>query len=570
MRPLHNRRLMLVADIRLDNREDLFRSLNLSTPLAGLADSELLFRAWDKWGAQTLDRIAGDFAVAAYDFERQELTLARDPTGQRPLFFSIVDEAVIFASMPSGLLVAKSAQHDLPRMAQMLLGAGHFSERTSWSDVSRVLPAHALTFARGSRSSRQYWQPSLDPFVGRSTSDFIDEYRALLDESVRSHMRRLEGPLATHLSSGFDSSAVCATAMRLAGPSERIIAYTAAPAFGESTVALRGRNIDESPVAARMAEFVGVNHVVVRTKDSLLDAMRGHARYFQEPVRNLLNAGWWKDINRQASAAGAVTMLTAEVGNSTLNTGELAILSEWIRRGQWGRWATEARAAFHRLDVNWRGLFVSSFGSHLPRPLVRSAERLFQTNPSWTRVFYRPHLLAGADADTPADTSSRAAQRLQMLTRLDFGALRKGCLGETGIDQRDPFANRRLAEFSLRLPPEQLLHDGRRRPLAKAALADRLPNFILELPVRGFQGGDWPIRLDPSGVANVVEEISANSTVQALLDLPKIRQTVADWPALRADSTSDLVFGRDFTAALAAGAFIVEGERYPERLGRAP
>ena len=93
---------LLVADIRIDNREDLCESLGLAAAdVARLADCTLLIRVLERWGEAGIARIAGDFAFAWWDGAR--LVLARDFLGQRPLHFHRGDGFFAFASMAKGL-----------------------------------------------------------------------------------------------------------------------------------------------------------------------------------------------------------------------------------------------------------------------------------------------------------------------------------------------------------------------------------------------------------------------------------------------------------------------------------
>jgi asparagine synthase (glutamine-hydrolysing) len=562
--PIADERLLLVADARLDNRKELCEALGLDP--VGMSDRQLLLAAWLRWGVATLERIVGDFGLAAFDFKRRELVLARDPTGQKPLFFSVQRDRIAFASMPSGLFCAIPPVPDLNRIAQVLGGFGSHDDRSPFVGIRRVLPGHVVHFTEGRERSSCYWRPRLDPFEQTARDELVEQYRSLLDSAVKAQIRRAAVPLATHLSSGFDSTAVTTTATRFVEPKE-IVAFTAAPAFEASAPGPYGRPIDESAVAAETARQFGIEHVVVRSSAPLLEVVRGYARYYQEPVRNVLNAGWWSEINRQAAASGAVVLLTAEMGNMSLNAGELGMLSEFVRHGRWAEWWRQAIAAWRYKDASWRGVAMASFDSWLPAGLVRALERGFGARPSWSIRYFREELLPASDQRRPR-LKGQAAARLSTLTGIDFGPLRKGCLGETGVDQRDPMADRRLAEFGLRLPPEQLIDNGVFAPLARQALSDRVPDQVLNLPKRGFQGGDWPVRLRQQDAAEILEEIAPSRAAQQLLNLAQLRQAIANWPKLGPESNANLVFGRDFTAALAAGVFVADVERDPNSLGR--
>ena len=228
-RPIADERLLLIADVRLDNRKELSAALGLDA--VGMSDRLMLFAAWSRWGVATLDRIVGDFAIAAFDLERRQLILARDPTGQKPLFFSVQKDRIAFASMPCGLFSAERPAPDIGRIAQVLGGFGSHDDRSAFVDIRRVLPGHVVSFRDGrEHSSRCYWQPRLDPFEHATTEELVEQYRSLLDAAVQSQTRRTGDPLAAHLSSGFDSTAVTTTATRFVDH-KSMVAFTAAPAF---------------------------------------------------------------------------------------------------------------------------------------------------------------------------------------------------------------------------------------------------------------------------------------------------------------------------------------------------
>src|SRR4051794_30227055 len=97
-------RLVLVADVRLDDRAELAPALRLDAADAGrLCDAALLLAALERWGEAAVDRLVGDFAFALWDRHARSLTLARDFLGQRPLHYHRGDNFLAFATMPKGL-----------------------------------------------------------------------------------------------------------------------------------------------------------------------------------------------------------------------------------------------------------------------------------------------------------------------------------------------------------------------------------------------------------------------------------------------------------------------------------
>jgi asparagine synthase (glutamine-hydrolysing) len=99
--PLHDpaNRITLVADIRLDNREELAEECGITDDtLAQMADSDVLLAAWRQLGDACLERLIGDFTIAVRDHRRKRLYLARDGMGQRGLYVHAGDRIVAFAS----------------------------------------------------------------------------------------------------------------------------------------------------------------------------------------------------------------------------------------------------------------------------------------------------------------------------------------------------------------------------------------------------------------------------------------------------------------------------------------
>jgi asparagine synthetase B (glutamine-hydrolysing) len=149
--------------------------------------------------------------------------------------------------------------------------------------------------------------------------------------------------------------------------------------------------------------------------------------------------------------------------------------------------------------------------------------------------------------------------RWRYLRMLDYGTIRKGSAAESGIETRDPFSDRRIIDFSLRLPRSQLLANGESRPLAKRALADRVPPEVLHLRSRGYQSADWFNQLDRNAFAEMVEEIAPCHSVEELVDIPSLRQVIADWPKINEHSLSSYErLAVYLPLALCTGLFMLE------------
>jgi asparagine synthase (glutamine-hydrolysing) len=569
----------LVADLRIDNREELAAELRISA--RSKSDADILLASLERWGDGCLDRLVGDFAFAWFDRSENRLTLARDPLGQRPLFWHRGDGFIAFASMP----VAIQAITDATRSVNTRTLARHLSylpyvgSESFFLNVNRVEPGHVVAVEAGGHRSRRYWWPERKTLKLQRFEDYVDAYRAELDRAVASRLRGANGIVASHLSGGWDSSAVTATAARLMGGAERVLAYTAVPK-GEFTVASH-RFGDEGPLARATALLYGnVEHELVETPDhSPARDLDLYDRVFQRPLFNLCNHSWLAEIRRRAASSGATVLLTGEVGNWTISASPNALLATLIKERKWRQWWREARAMHSAGNARLRGVAANSFGPWIPRALWNAAAGLSSAPPAKAWSILEPELAKKLEPEIEAHRLGEAwrpkdsfAHARLALSQMDLGEYRKGVLAGWGIDKRDATSDRRLIEFCLNLPIEMLLKDGVRRPLARSALSDRLPPAVLDARGKGLQAPDWhvPVRKNKDALLGLVEEIGGNAQAAELLDVQAMRDWLRNFPETGLGNFD--VMARYRTALLSglwAGHFILSnsGQQQPPASG---
>jgi asparagine synthase (glutamine-hydrolysing) len=573
-------RLLLVADIRIDNREELLS--RLGSRQGPSADAQLLLRAWERWGEKCLDWLVGDFAFAVWDRQERRLSLVRDPTGQRPLHYHSGRGFFAFASMPRALQALDEVPTgvDEQRMAELIADMWLPQGATYYKGISRVPSGHAVTVGPGGIELRRYWDPPLRQLRLPSDQAYVDAFREQIDRATAARLRRAGGGVASHLSSGYDSGTVTATAARLMAPSgERLLAFTSAPRKGYQGPMQRGRIADESGLAATVAALhPNIEHIIMRPDGTspleLID--RTHAAS-QCPMGQPSNNVWWSAINDEAQRRGAGVLLIGHAGNVTLNAGGLGLLADLVRERRWLAWAREARQTVAKGPARLTGVLVNSFGPWTPRFVAAAIDRIFLKA---SRHAHVPHMLSpqwaeqidngdrpGRDGRRPKD-SYRI--RKALLQRFDPGYFRKASLARWGIDERDPMADRRVIEFSLSLPPDQLYRDGVSRPLARRALADRLPPAILDNRLRGYQAAEWHSTLTKDALRHEVELVESSPGASAILNVRRLKEMVEQWPQ---DDQNSLRVVQEYRlgllVALSAAHFIRAAEA-PEEAAPAP
>ena len=154
-------RYVLVADIRLDNRNELTDALQIPSQHGNLCDAAILLAVIERWEESFLDRIIGDYAFALWDSLRRRLLLARDPLGQRPLHYHRGNKFFAFASMPKGLHALPEVPYapDEDAIAESLVLMPETGARSFFRGIERVEPGHVVAITATGLSAHSYWQP---------------------------------------------------------------------------------------------------------------------------------------------------------------------------------------------------------------------------------------------------------------------------------------------------------------------------------------------------------------------------------------------------------------------------
>lgn len=557
----------MVADARLDNRLELEDDLGLEPLWARrMADPAIIAAAWMRWGEGCLERLIGDFAIAIWDAPRRRLLLARDPLGHRPLHWHRTRRVMAFASMPRGLHALIEVPHapNEAQVAAFLALAPEDGPDTAFEGIQRVEPGAVLVSNAEGARSRRYYRPRLSALRLAEPDDYAQALAEQLDRAVKARLRGAEAQVGAHLSSGWDSAAVAATAARLMAPTGgRVIAFTATPRPGWAGAAPEGRHADEGDGASLVAAmYSNMDHVrVPGAGRSPLDDLDRDIALCGRPSLNPCNHLWFNDINRAASVRGVRVMLTGDFGNLTLTDDGQSALPDLIASGEWLTWWRLARAVERGGALRWRGVLAASFEDALPVAAWRSLRRL---QGEWlgrpgSHSALRPEVWRRSRPARRGKRPGRAARAMSAMTHLDLSSWTKGALAGFGVDLRDPLTDQRLMEFCLSLPIDPLIADGRTRSLARKVLGGRLPTALLDLPTRGYQGADWHegLTADWETVARDVERLADLPAAARMMDIERLKRLAGRWPSsgwTRPEILSD--YRQALLRGLSAGRFL--------------
>ncbi len=237
-------------------------------------DTEAIVHAYEEWGADCPKHLRGMFAFAIWDERKQELFLARDRVGKKPLLYSKTAGAFVFGSEFSALLLHPAVGREVDR------GAIHDylsfmcvpAPLTAYRDIRKLEPGHSLTLKRdGELKIERYWEPDFSKKLKVTEEEAGERALALLRDAVRVRLMS-EVPLGAFLSGGVDSSAVVALmAEESSGPVK-----TFSIGFDE-------QDFSELHHARRVAEHVGADHHEFVVRPDAMEVLPKLVEHYGEP-----------------------------------------------------------------------------------------------------------------------------------------------------------------------------------------------------------------------------------------------------------------------------------------------
>ena len=509
--------LVAVADLRLDNRDDLARALRV--PLAGPsapADAALVLAAVEAWGEGAVERLEGPFSFVVWDGRAGRALYARDGLGLRPLYRRTDRRGTALgSSLPAlwpfagpGLCPGAVADHLTGRMEHPLL--------TFAPGVERVAPARAGVVEDGRVRERRFWALDPGPVAERTDAAHEAAFREAFDAAVGARLVP-DGRGCTpgaFLSGGLDSSSVVVTARALR-PDVPL------PTF---SIVYDDPAADERRFVAAVAARAGVAPLRVHgDRLALLDGLDGDLAAVGEPFFTP-NLFLTRTLYRRAGGAGLGAVLDGFVGDNVVGYGD-RLLTELARSLRWRRLAREVAAAARRSRRPRRTALHLAWDYALT-PLVRPLLTRLRA-PTPDVHFAHPDLGVGRPASEPVALTDRAAQYAELTapTLPRAFEVAHAVAAAHGVEGRFPFADRRLVALCLALPAEQRLQDGVTRSILRRALSGRLPDVVRDRGGKARLGANF---------AAALFERSAGALRQSVYEEARLAADVLDVPALQA------------------------------------
>lgn len=487
---------VIVANGEIYNHLALRDELSPDVNWQGTSDTETLLQGYARWGHSVLDRLKGMFAFAIYDAARNELFVARDRLGIKPLYY-ISNADGIRAGSEVKLLVRGSEAITPESIAGYLQWGASPERRLLYSDL-HVLPAgYAATIhPQGALKTWRYW-PSRKAFTS-STDEVVPTLRRIIEQAVDEHLLS-DVPVASFLSGGIDSSVVTAIAAQKL--ENKLQTYSVGFDLAE---------FDESAIAREIAErYRTEHHRIELSEEEVIQSVTEAVTKLDLPSVDAINTY----IVSRAVAVQGVKVALSGLGGDELFGGYpsfndvprlqlIATLPRFLRRlagmarnagarladlpatgeaGELARW----RRRFFTDDMIWRaGLPLAPAPFELPVALPDDFARI-----SWAELtgYMRRMLLRDADQMSMA----------------------------VSLEMRVPFLDHELVEYVLGIPEGVKKSYSGVKGLLVEACRDLLPASVYDRPKAGFVLPMKPWMLGP--LASFVDEGLRETTARQLL-----------------------------------------------------
>ena len=509
--PIHNedRTLWIVFNGEIFNYPELRRQLiDSGHRFATRSDTEVIVHLYEEKGERCLEDLNGQFAMALYDSRARSLFLARDRMGIRPLFYTLHDHRLFFASEIKAILAADPAIERAidPAVLQEIFTFWSASgEQTVFRGIRQVEPGCWLRLdASGTIRQQRYWEIPFRPdsFADASEDRLAAELRDLLVDAVRLRLRA-DVPVGAYLSGGLDSSAITSLVHHYTDNDLKTFSVT----FSDQVY-------DEREEQQEMSAFLQTDHHEIRCSHAAIgQAFPRVIRHAETPILRTAPAPLFL-LSSLVRENDYKVVLTGEGADEIL--GGYDIFKE-----------AKVRAFIAaRPDSSCRPFLLKRLYPYLALSPARSAEyarRFFDTGaslddpfyahrPRWkttagTHVFLRDEVLAAAGCSPVEQLEQRWAGRLRGLdyfsraqfleSRLLLGNYLLSSQGDRmgmahSIEGRFPFLDHRVVEFACTIPPRLRMKALNEKNILKKAMADILPPAIVRRKKQPYMAPDIP------------------------------------------------------------------------------
>ncbi len=543
-------RYLASARIRIDNREDLIKQLGISgtTDIKSLSDTSLFLYAFEKWNTDAFDKVIGDYAIVIWDKQEKNIYISKDMGGHYPLNYFETNNTFYFASTPKAFFGLEEFNKEInyqTLIENMLPFPVNINpSSTLYKNIFAFYKFHYYTVNQNGIVKRErHWKPEyLTKINYKNDYEYIEHFTELYEDAVIKRISK-DGQMGSYLSGGLDSSSVSVIAHDFLQKSGRKInSYSSVPQYPDKMPERRNSISDETSFVQSILDmYPGINQKFVKAPDFYpVDAMDIDLKYNHLYTSNFQNGYWHWKIMQDAVEDGVNVILTGQAGNLTISRTGADLIEQLMRNFNFSHLIKEVKAEANLKKKSFYKVFAGNLYSIIVKYLkVYFPDKLDDTlnrdylNPFINEVLehyniienYKKSLISEKKIKFKSDIPNTLVNMriLQMHISPKGGNQNIDYLLQNRIEMRDPTGDKRINEFTKRIPAHIFKQKGMERYLIREAMKGRLPDKVRLNPLRGKQAKDlsYRVKLD----INRIEE-TLNSFEHPIIkfDMQKINQ----------------------------------------------
>ncbi|SET05000.1 asparagine synthase (glutamine-hydrolyzing) [[Clostridium] polysaccharolyticum] len=438
-------------------------------------DVEVLLHLYEEMGEQMLDRINGQFAFAIIDENRQKIFLARDQFGVMPLFYTVIDGVLFFASEIKALLTNQKVKRkvDLTSMEQFFSLPAPVSPRTMFENIKSLQPGHYL-IARHNREEIQvheYWDvvypKTAESYERHPESYYTEKLEELLLQSVKYRLQA-DVEVGAFLSGGLDSSLITCMMKALSSEQRKLF-----------SVIFENKDFSEQKYSELVAKKLGYEHhkVLFQTED-VAKRLREVIYHTEAPVKEAYNTATLA-LSGEARKSGIKVILTGE-GSDELFAGYPSYRFDKLRyaRNMNAKASKEEKAYREKVWGDPLFKYESDFTE-----LFKIKRELFSSKvmEKYSEFDYTKFNVVNTSkiiGRHPIHQRSYIDMKVRLADHL-ISDHSDRMLMANSVEGRFPFMDKDLVEFLTKVPPDLKLNNFVEKYILKEVAKKYVPNEII-------------------------------------------------------------------------------------------
>ena len=455
------------------------------------SDSEVILKAFHKWGLKAVDKFIGMFAIALYDKHEELLYLIRDRVGVKPLYYSLNMDNFVFASEMKPIMEFYEKSQVNKEALFEYFQYGYISSNLSIiENCYKVPPGHYLTYdiKHHKVDISRYWNIEdffLKPKFEKTEKELTDELEELLIDAFKYRMVS-DVPVGVFLSGGVDSSIVAAILQKHHGNIHTF------------TIGFKEEKYNEAVYARDIAKYLGTTHTEEyldseQAKQILID----YVNIYDEPFGD--SSGIPTTLVSQLAKRSGVKVVLSADGGDEIFCGYSRYWKTWER----GKNIFKIPSILRQSIVIPIAIFNNIFPSKLSHKYKQLKSMFLCKN--WQCIYenmiqfskkneLRKALDMGHDIVQPSFKTGEDIHPMQgmmlwdyhrymvddILTKVDRATM------SVSIEGREPLLDHRIAEFMAQVPFKYKYKDGTSKYLLRKVLERYIPNELIDRPKMGF------------------------------------------------------------------------------------